>query len=119
MSKVFGIGVDLVYEKEIQKWFKWSDERLKKTLSPEEFKEMKFGKWTLSQFAARIAAKEAFYKASNFSFKANEIGVIKDEKGKPDFKFSQNLKSKLLDKKTHLSISHSSGCSIAFVVIEE
>ena len=119
MSKVFGIGVDLVYEKEIQKWLKWSDERLKKTLSFKEFEEMKSGKWTVSQFAARIAAKEAFYKASNLSFKANDIGVVNDKKGKPYFEFSQNLKSKLLDKKTHLSLSHSSGCSIAFVVIEE
>ena len=32
---------DLVYEKEIQKWLKWSDERLKKTLSLKEFKEIK------------------------------------------------------------------------------
>tara|TARA_B100000029_G_scaffold516760_1_gene633793 strand:- start:8767 stop:9126 length:360 start_codon:yes stop_codon:yes gene_type:complete len=118
MSGIFGIGVDVVYEKEIQKWFSWNDERLKKTLSPREFKEMKLSKWTVAQFAARIAAKEAFYKASNISFKANEVGVFNDEKGKPNFEFSENIKSKLANKKTHLSLSHSSGCSIAFVVVE-
>ena len=119
MSRIFGIGVDIVYEEEIQKWLKWSDERLKKTLSSREFKEMKSLKWTASQFAARIAAKEAFYKASNISFKANEVGVFNDEKGKPNFEFSENIKSKLLDKRAHLSLSHTSGCSIAFVVVEE
>jgi len=118
MSGVFGVGVDLVYEKEVIHWLDWSEERLKKTLHPKELKDMKSSKWSAEKLASRIAAKEAFYKASGIAFKANELGVLNDTKGKPFFYFSEKIKSKIESKKSYLSISHSSGCSIAFVVIE-
>ncbi len=118
MSGVFGVGVDLVYEKEIVHWLDWSEERLKKTLHSKELEDMKSSKWSAEKLASRIAAKEAFYKASGISFKPNELGVLNNSKGKPFFYFSEKIKLKIKDKKSHLSLSHSSGCSIAFVVIE-
>ena len=118
MSKVFGVGVDLVYEKEIAHWLDWSEERLKKTLHSKELEDLRSSKWSAEKLASRIAAKEAFYKASGISFKPNDLGVLSNPKGKPFFCFSEKIKSKMKNKKSHLSISHSLGCLIAFVVIE-
>lgn len=77
-------------------------------------------------YASRFAAKEAFSKALGtgiVGFGLKEITVLKDQKGKPYFCFSDALSEKIRglageNFKVHLSISHEKEYSVSFVVIE-
>lgn len=84
-------------------------------------------KVTRSQhYAARFAAKEAFFKALGtgyrFGMAFTEVEVMNDELGKPGFVFHGKVRE-YLDKENifriHLSISHVKEMANAFVVIEK
>lgn len=76
-------------------------------------------------YAARFAAKEAFFKALGTGYRGGmkwtDISVENNELGKPEI----TLQGKTLEnfrkgncKSTHLSISHTKEYAVAFVVIE-
>lgn len=84
------------------------------------------GKVTQSQcYAARFAAKEAFFKALGTGYRYgmafHEIEVLNDELGKPYINPHGKVKEFLVEKKItniHLSISHVKEMANAFVVLE-
>ena len=119
-----GIGVDIV-----------QNVRIAKSLAKKGFAEKVFSKEEIAycqnkknpteNFAGRFAAKEALVKALGelyyFKFAPNEVEVLNDEKGKPEF----NLKREFLEQynlwetaEIHLSISHTTEHAVAMVIIE-
>ncbi len=85
------------------------------------------GKVTMYQcYAARFAAKEAFFKALGTGYRYGmafrEIEVLNDELGKPYIVPRGKVKAFLEDQKVtqiHLSISHVREMANAFVVLEK
>ncbi|MCX6579004.1 MAG: holo-ACP synthase [Candidatus Aminicenantes bacterium] len=76
-------------------------------------------------YAARFAAKEAFFKAMGTGWrngmKWTDISIENDDLGKPDIKLQgktlENFKEKNFEN-IHLSISHTREYAVAFVIIE-
>ena len=77
-------------------------------------------------YAARFAAKEAFLKATGFGLtlghQLSEIEVVNDDRGKPFFNLTGEVKKKSEEKnwnRIHLSLSHLKNVACAIVIIEE
>lgn len=76
-------------------------------------------------FAARFAAKEAFFKALGTGWRGgmafHEVEVECDELGKPEIKLSGKTKESLQNrniKSIHLSLSHTKESAVAMVILE-
>ncbi|MBA3971098.1 MAG: holo-ACP synthase [Bacteroidetes bacterium] len=77
------------------------------------------------RFAARFAAKEAFFKALGTGWREgmafNEVEVINDEIGKPDLNIlggTAEIIKKREIKTIHISLSHVKDVAIAMVVLQ-
>jgi holo-[acyl-carrier protein] synthase len=82
-------------------------------------------KFSSQHFAARFAAKEAFFKALGtgwrYGMKYSEVEIAKDELGNPFIKTSGRVKEELEMKdiyRIHLTLSHTREYATAFVVLE-
>ena len=125
------IGCDIVQIPRIEQLIAKSSEAfLKRVYMPQEQenaqKYMQNPQKNASHLAKRFAAKEAFSKAVGTGFgksiAMNDIGVINNEAGAPEFIFSEKakmlLKEKFGDKvSVHLSLSDDYPQALAFVVI--
>ena len=123
---MFGIGTDIIEVKRMEKHLEKNDALKQKLYTKEEQKYCERGKVTKSQcYAARFAAKEAFFKALGTGFRYgmafHEIEVLNDKLGKPFINPHGKVKEYLKEKKIksiHLSISHVKEMANAFVVLE-
>ena len=123
---IFGIGTDIIEVKRMEKHLDKNDALKQKLYTNEEQKYCERGKVTKSQcYAARFAAKEAFFKALGTGYRYgmafHEIEVLNDELGKPFINPHGKVKEYLEEKKIksiHLSISHVKEMANAFVVLE-
>lgn len=123
---IFGIGNDIVEVSRIQRTVERTDGFLNKIFTDNEIlycEEQKAGKF--QSYAARFAAKEAFFKALGtgyrFGFAFHEIEVLNDSLGKPEIKVSGRVEAFMKEKKikkVHLSLSHVKEMATAFVVLE-
>ncbi len=120
---IIGIGTDII---EVA--------RIKKAVEKVNFKEKVFSAREIEycekdktgqSYAARAAAKEAFFKALGTGWrdkmKINEVETINDELGKPSIHLSGEAKKvfeKKGGKKLHVSLSHTKESAVAIVVIE-
>ena len=125
---ILGIGVDTVEINRFSDWHTYSKKKLQRIFSEEEIK------YCLSQknksaerFAARFAAREAFYKALSYAYPDQKIPflrmckaiTIKKINNKPYIIMEEQLKIALFkDIRVHLSLSHSDIQATAFVIIE-
>lgn len=122
---VKGTGVDIIDIPRIKKIVESDTGFIKKVFSITEIEycESKYRKEI--HFAARFAAKEAFFKALGTGWrdgmKWTDISVVNDELGKPEIQ----LEGKTLEKfkkndfnGAHLSLSHTKEYAVAFVVID-
>jgi holo-[acyl-carrier protein] synthase len=121
---IIGIGTDLA---EVH--------RIAKSIEKDGFKEKVFSKAEISyceakthkaeNFAARFAAKEAFFKALGTGWRGgmafNEVEVVNDELGKPTLNIvgqtAEIIKEKNI-KMIHVSLSHIKDLAMATVVLE-
>ena len=123
---IFGIGTDIIEVGRMEKHLVKNDALMKKLYTEREQEYCNKGKITKYQcFAARFAAKEAFFKALGtgyrFGMAFREIEVLNDELGKPVIHPSGKVKEYLEKnniKSIHLSISHVKEMANAFVVLE-
>ena len=122
---ITGIGIDII-----------EVERIAEKISKEQgFRELVFSGNEISyceaathkfeHYAARFAAKEAFFKAIGTGWTNgtafNEIEIIQDEKGKPVLKLTGITASTLKDKgigTISVSLSHVKTMATAVVIIE-
>lgn len=114
---ITGVGIDLVPEAKVEPWLGWTERRLERLLAPCEREDMAERGWGARHLAARIAAKEAFYKATGLSCEPNEVGVERGE-GAPRLWLAERLAARLDGVRLHLSLSHEGGLAAAVVVAE-
>lgn len=109
--------------------------RIAKSIETSGFKEKVFSKTEIAyceakankaeSYAARFAAKEAFFKALGSGWRGgmafNEVEVLNDELGKPTLNIVGKTAAIIADKKIktiHISLSHTKEMALATVVLE-
>ena len=125
--KILGIGVDVIYNKRIQKLI---DNKIfiKRTFGKKEVKFAQKNSNRINYFAKRFAAKEAFAKSIGTGFRNNlnfkDIEVLNNKIGKPYYLKSKKIDNiifkKLKVKKYNLflSISDEKDYSVAFTILQ-
>lgn len=115
---IYGIGVDLVDIKRIERVIRRFGERFeKRILAPDERRPK-----TPEDLAKHFSAKEAFVKALGTGFVGvgfKDIKVMKDRRGKPYIALSERIEKRFGRLNVHLSLSDESDYVIAMVVIEK
>ena len=120
-----GIGADIIEISRIKKAVIEDSGFVTRLFSDEEIEYCNSKNRGEIHFAARFAAKEAFFKALGTGWrdgmKWQEISVKNDKLGKPEIKLKGKtlniFKKKKMDS-ISLSISHTKEYAVAFVVIE-
>jgi holo-[acyl-carrier protein] synthase len=123
---IFGVGIDIIEVERIQKELSKEGERFKARVFTKNEIEYCEPKATKAQhYAARFAAKEAFFKAmgSGWSkgFAWTEIETAKNEEGKPYLITSGKVKEFLKQNKVsniQISLSHIKETATAIVILE-
>jgi holo-[acyl-carrier protein] synthase len=124
---IFGIGTDIIEVQRMEDRLADNDALKQKIYTPAEQLYCDEGKVTRYQrFAARFAAKEAFFKALGTGYRYgmafHEIEVMNDELGKPYIVLHGKVKE-YLEKEgvsvIHLTISHVKEMASAFVLLEK
>lgn len=124
---IFGIGTDIIEVKRMESRLVDNDALKQKIYTLAEQRYCDQGKVTRFQrFAARFAAKEAFFKALGTGYRYgmafHEIEVMNDELGKPYIVVHGKVKE-FLEKEgvsiIHLTISHVKEMASAFVLLEK
>ena len=123
---IFGIGTDIIEVKRMERSLLKNDVLMDKLYTKPEQEYCNKGTVTKYQcFAARFAAKEAFFKALGTGYRYgmafHEIEVLNEELGKPYVSAHGKVKDYLKEqgiKTIHLSISHLKEMANALVVLE-
>ena len=120
---ITGIGTDIV-----------ETDRIAKAIEKEQcFRELFFSKNEIAycepktnkyqHYAARFAAKEAFFKAMGTGWKNgtafNEVETVNNENGKPELKLLGKTAISIGVMKIHVSLSHIKNIATAVVVVEQ
>jgi holo-[acyl-carrier protein] synthase len=122
---VKGTGVDIIDIPRIKKMVGEDNRFVEKVFTQTEINycESKYRKEI--HYAARFAAKEAFFKAMGTGWrdgmKWTDISVENDELGKPEIKLEGKTREnfeKKRNKHIHLSISHTKEYAVAFVIVD-
>ena len=122
---IYGIGTDIIEVQRIKKLLAKNNDFKEKIFSENEITYCE--KFILKEqnYAARYAAKEAFFKALGtgwrFGMAFNEIEILNDDLGKPYFNFLGKVMEYLDNKKinkSHLSITHIKDYGSAYVILE-
>lgn len=122
---IFGVGIDIIEVKRIETSLK--NENFKKRIfTSNEINYCEKRSGNFQSYAARFAAKEAFFKALGLGWRDGmawtEIEIINDELGKPELNFYGKTKSILDEKKinkSHVSLSHIKDTATAYVLLEQ
>lgn len=123
---IFGIGVDMIETDRVGEKIARENGFREYIFTPSEINYCEGKTQKSEHYAARFAAKEALLKALGTGFPGgialNEIEIIHDDAGKPEFMFF-NESANLIESKNftriHLSISHLKHIACAMVVIEQ
>ena len=124
---IFGTGTDIIEVARMKKHLENNDALKAKLFTKAEQDYAEKGKVTVWQrYAARFAAKEAFFKALGTGYRYgmafHEIEVKNDELGKPFIEPHGKVKDYLITQKVseiHLTISHVKEMASAFVILEK
>lgn len=123
---IFGIGTDIIEVERVKHNIENSKSLKERIFTKKEIIYCEQKKRFAEHFAARFAAKEAFFKAlgtgwrNGFAF--NEIEISNNELGKPIIETSGKVKEFVYQQKItsiHVSISHLKEIASAFVVLEK
>ncbi len=122
---IFGIGTDIIQVDRVKKSIETIPGFTKKIFTQLESDYCQSKKNKYEHYAARFAAKEAFFKAIGTGWRGglafSEIEVHNDELGKPSIKLRGKSKQFAEEKKflnIQLSITHIKELAQAFVIIE-
>jgi len=122
---VKGIGTDIIEVNRIKRSIEKDNGFAERIFSEEEISYCRSKVRSEIHFAARFAAKEAFFKALGTGWrdgmKWKEISVKNDPLGKPEIQLSgKSLEffNKNSMRKINISISHTKIYAVAFVIIE-
>jgi len=124
---IVGIGIDTVSIARFEKLIQQRGERfLRKVFIEREITEGKKRIRSAPFFAARFAAREAFFKALGTGWgrgiSLKEVSVITAEQGQPRFNFSGRVEHALRSRginSEHLSLTHDGDSAQAIVILEK
>ena len=123
---IIGTGIDSVQISRVEELISRYGERfLKRTSTDDEIAEGMKRHRSAHFFAARFAAREAFFKALGTGWgrgiSLKEVRIATAESGQPNLRFSGRLelilRSRGIDK-THLSLTHEGDYALAIVILE-
>ncbi|MEO8768632.1 MAG: holo-ACP synthase [Ferruginibacter sp.] len=122
---ILGTGIDMIEVERVAEKMARAEGFRELVFSKNEIDYCEQKKNKFEHYAARFAAKEAFYKAigagwmNGTSF--NEIEISNDEKGKPSLTLigeTSQLKEQMKIKTIHVSLTHLKTMASAIVIIE-
>ena len=113
---IIGTGIDIIEIDRIKNTVeKWGDRFLDRVFDPLEISYAQARSLAAQHFAGRFAAKEAVYKAlGDRALGWKDIIITNDESGKPVCRVT----GLSLERKVHLSISHSKYYAVANAIVE-
>lgn len=116
----FSVGVDVVEISRMSKVCQTNDRFLSRVFSERE-REYSFRNRVspFQHLAACFAAKEAFFKATNLSFRYSDIEVAHEKSGKPYFVLSPELCAGLGSRKADLTIAHEKTVAVCVVIVTD
>ncbi len=122
---IVGIGIDLVEIERIRKLAERYDSFLGRVFAPAELEHCQAKQDPYPHLAARIAAKEAVFKALGTGWSGgvtwSDVVVENDSAGGPTVRLSGTAEQVARDlgvQKTHLSLTHGKAYACAQVVME-
>jgi holo-[acyl-carrier protein] synthase len=124
---VLGVGIDIVPAARVEQLLSRHGERaLERLFTPGERERAAIVVTVSLHLAARIAAKEAAYKALSGDGRATGVGwldieVTRHADGRPDLLFHGAAKQRFKElgaTRCHLSLTHAGGVAAAVVVLE-
>jgi holo-[acyl-carrier protein] synthase len=123
---IFGIGTDIIEVARMERHLSDNENLRNKLFTQREQTYAEQRATVYQHYAARFAAKEAFFKALGTGYRYgmafHEIEVVNDELGKPVIETHGKVKEFIETQKIshiHLSISHVKEMANAFVVLEK
>jgi len=123
---IFGIGIDIIEVARVEKQIAGDDTSfVRRIFSANEMAYCNLKKNKAQHYAARFAAKEAFFKAIGTGWRNglawHEIEILDDELGKPNI-FLHGKAKQFVDenhiRKLHVSLSHLKETAVAVVILE-
>jgi len=124
---ILGVGIDIVEAARVERLLARHGERLLRRLFTAEERERAASYAHPSlHLAARIAAKEAAYKALSGDGRAHGVGwldleVTRLAEGRPGLRLHASAQRRMADlgaTRCHLSITHAAGVAAAVVILE-
>ena len=124
---VLGVGLDLVDVSRMKRELAREDGGLRdRVFTPDEIAYCEAMGRPAVHYAARFAAREAFFKALGTGWRGagptwNEVEVVRDELGAPALRLRGNAARAAADlgvESTHLSLTHTNALAAAVVVLE-
>jgi len=114
-----GVGIDIIEVARIKGLIEKNPRFVQRIFTTQEISYCQEKKNKYQHFAARFAAKEAFFKALGRRIKWTDIGLINLSSGKPQLEIKDvKFKKKFSLDKIHVSIAHLSEYAVAVVILE-
>jgi holo-[acyl-carrier protein] synthase len=121
---IVGIGTDIFEVKRMKERLQKQPSFIDGIYTEQEINYCNQHKYKEQHYAARYAAKEAFFKAIGTGWrngiKFQEIEIINDDLGKPEILLHGKAKEAMKNIKAgsiHVSLSHTQEYAVAFVII--
>ncbi|MFT3909602.1 MAG: holo-ACP synthase [Ferruginibacter sp.] len=122
---ILGTGIDMIEVERVSEKMSRAEGFREMVFSKNEIEYCETKKHKFEHYAARFAAKEAFYKAIGAGWMNgtafNEIEITNDEKGKPSLILlggTAQLMDQMGIKHIHVSLTHLKTMASAIVIIE-
>ncbi|MBT6745838.1 MAG: holo-ACP synthase [Flavobacteriales bacterium] len=122
---ILGIGVDITEVDRIKRSISEGDHFKKRVFTEVEQNYCDSIKNSAESYAARYAAKEAFFKALGTGWrgelKFTDLEVVNNELGKPIVHLhneAQRMAKEMGVKSVHISLSHTKETAIAYLILE-
>ena len=123
---IYGLGTDIIEVNRIKKNIEKVSGLKTKLFTQSEIEYCEAKRHSAEHFAARFAAKEAFFKALGtgwrYGFAFKEIEILNNELGKPEITVSGKIKEYITENNIsniHISISHLKDIANAVVILEK
>lgn len=115
---IIGVGVDIVDVPRMERICKTNRRFVERVFTRHELDYSLPKKGCYQHLAARFAAKEALFKATQVRFRWQDVQIENDENGKPFYTFAEALKSRFEGCNLTLTISHTKEYAVALAVYE-
>jgi len=122
---IYGIGIDAIEVQRIQKQLTQSGRFKERIFTQNEISYCESKKNKAQNYAARFAAKEAFFKALGTGWRGglgfNQVEITNDELGKPEIHLYGKAKQLIEGKgitDIHVSLTHLKATASSIVILE-